>query len=188
MICLRLFLEFFHTGLFAIGGGLATVPFLFDMSARTHWFTEAELTNMIAVSESTPGPLGVNMATYVGFSVAGIPGCIAATLGLVMPCYLSILLVIRVLRQFQNSRTVAGVFYGLRPASTAMIAAAGLGVAELSLLSLDRFSITGRVVDLVNWKCLLLAAVLWACVRLWKKVHPIAWIALSAVVGVVFQL
>ena len=76
MILLRLFWEFFKTGLFAVGGGMATLPFLYDMSARTGWFTQARLADMIAVSESTPGPIGVNMATYVGFETAGIPGAV----------------------------------------------------------------------------------------------------------------
>lgn len=185
---MHLFLEFFRAGLFAVGGGLATVPFLFDIGARTGWYSAAELTDMIAVSESTPGPVGVNMASYVGFSVAGVPGCIIATLGLIAPCYLCILIVIRMLRQFQGNQKVGGVFYGLRPASTAMIAAAGIGVAELSLFSVSRFQATGRPMDLVQWKALLLAAGLLMCTRLWKKVHPVAWIALSAAVGIVFQL
>ena len=73
MILLRLFFEFFKTGLFAVGGGLATIPFLRDMGVRTGWFADTDLTTMIAVSESTPGPIGVNMATYVGFTVAGVP-------------------------------------------------------------------------------------------------------------------
>ena len=188
LIYARLFLEFFRAGLFAVGGGLATIPFLFDIGARTGWYSAADLTNMIAVSESTPGPLGVNMASYVGFSVAGVPGCVVATLGLVAPCYLCILIVIRMLRQFQGNRKVDSVFYGLRPASTAMIAAAGIGVAELSLFSLDLFQTTGRPVDLVQWKALALAAVLLVCTRCWKKVHPVVWIALSAGAGILFQM
>ena len=85
MIYLHLFWEFFKTGLFSIGGGLATLPFLRQMGQRYHWFTETELANMLAVSESTPGPIGVNMATYVGFTAGGIPGAVIATLGLVAP-------------------------------------------------------------------------------------------------------
>ena len=85
MIYLRLFYEFFKTGLFAIGGGLATLPFLSDMADRTGWFTQAQLADMLAVSESTPGPVGVNMATYVGFETGGILGAVVATLGLVAP-------------------------------------------------------------------------------------------------------
>ena len=81
MIYLRLFWEFFKTGLFAIGGGMATLPFLHDIGEATGWFTQAQLMNMLAVSESTPGPIGINMATYVGFTVAGVPGAVIATLG-----------------------------------------------------------------------------------------------------------
>ena len=188
MILLLLFAEFFRTGLFAVGGGLATVPFLFDMGARTGWFTDGDLTNMIAVSESTPGPLGVNMASYVGFSTAGVPGCLVATLGLVTPCYLSILLVARVLHRFRDSRVVAGIFYGLRPASTALIVTAGLGVAELALLRLGLWGSVVSPAELVKWPSLLLAGVILVCTRLWKKVHPVVWIALSAAAGVLFQM
>ena len=85
MIFLQLFYEFFKTGLFAVGGGLATLPFLEDISQRTGWFTSAQLADMLAISESTPGPIGVNMATYVGFETAGILGSLCATVGLVMP-------------------------------------------------------------------------------------------------------
>ena len=94
MIYLRLFWEFCKTGLFSVGGGLATLPFLYDISARTGWFTEAQLADMIAISESTPGPIGVNMATYVGFTTAGIPGALAATLGLVFPEIVIILIIV----------------------------------------------------------------------------------------------
>ena len=93
MIYLQLFYNFFMTGLFAIGGGLATIPFLTDMGARTGWFSAGELANMIAISESTPGPMGVNMATYVGFHLGGVPGGIIATLGLVCPSILVILII-----------------------------------------------------------------------------------------------
>ena len=93
MIYLQLFYEFFKTGLFAVGGGMATLPFLYDMADRTDWFTRAELANMVAVSEATPGPIGVNMATYVGYLSGGIPGAVVATLGLVTPSIIVILLV-----------------------------------------------------------------------------------------------
>ena len=92
MIYLQLFYEFFKTGLFAVGGGLATLPFLYDMADRTGWFTRPQLADMLAVSESTPGPIGVNMATYVGFVTRGIPGAIISTLGLVTPSVIVILI------------------------------------------------------------------------------------------------
>ena len=125
----------FRVGLFSVGGGLATIPFLTDLGTRTGWFTPAELANMVAVSESTPGPMGVNMATYVGFETNGPMGCVIATLGLITPSIIIILVIARFLQKFRQSRTVDAVFYGLRPASTALIASAGfLSVAKVSLL------------------------------------------------------
>ena len=128
MIYLQLFYEFFKTGLFAIGGGLATLPFLSDMAERTGWFTQSQLADMLAVSESTPGPVGVNMATYVGFETAGVLGAIVATLGLVFPSIVIILVIAGFLKAFRNNKFVDAAFYGLRPASTAMVASAGIGV------------------------------------------------------------
>ena len=103
MTYLLLFYEFFKTGLFAVGGGLATLPFLYDMAARhPEWFTTSQLADMVAVSESTPGPLGVNMATYVGFITGGIPGALVATIGLVTPSIIIILIVAAFLKRFRE--------------------------------------------------------------------------------------
>ena len=125
---LRLYWEFFKTGLFAIGGGMATLPFLKDIGATTGWFTQTDLMNMLAVSESTPGPVGINMATYVGYTVAGVPGAIIATIGEVTPSIVVILIVAAMLAKFRDSKAVADAFYGLRPASTGLIGAACAGV------------------------------------------------------------
>ena len=143
MILLQLFWEFFKTGLFAVGGGMATLPFLYDISERTGWFTQEKLADMIAVSESTPGPIGVNMATYVGFETAGIAGAVIATLGLICPSVIIILLIARVLQQFRSNRTVDAIFYGLRPCSIALIAAAGLLVARITFLNIDALQLSG---------------------------------------------
>ena len=189
MILLRLFWEFFKTGLFAVGGGMATLPFLYDMSARTGWFTQARLADMIAVSESTPGPIGVNMATYVGFETAGIPGAVVATLGLICPSIIIILLIARVLKQFRESKTVDAVFYGLRPCSIALITAAGLLVARVTFLNQDAPAAGFNPAELLRWKELLLAAVLLVLTRFvepLKKLHPVVFIALSAAVGILF--
>ena len=190
MILLRLFWEFFKTGLFAVGGGLATLPFLYDISTRTGWFTQAQLADMIAVSESTPGPIGVNMATYVGFTTAGIPGGIVATLGLVCPSIIIIILIAKVLEQFRNNKTVDAAFYGLRPCSIALISAAGLLVARITFLNEDVL-LPGRGIEalrgLFNWKAVALAAVLLVATRgikPLKKLHPIVFIAASAAVGI----
>ena len=190
MIFLRLFWEFFKTGLFAVGGGMATLPFLYDISARTGWFTTAQLADMIAVSESTPGPIGVNMATYVGFLTAGIPGAIVATLGLVAPSILVILVVARVLAAFRQNKYVDAAFYGLRPCSVGLIAAAGVLVLRVALLNTALFAETGAILDLFNWKAIALAAVLLVLTRFvkkTKKLHPIFFILASAIAGIVLS-
>lgn len=187
MIFLRLFWEFFKTGLFAVGGGMATLPFLYDISARTGWFTTAQLADMIAVSESTPGPIGVNMATYVGFLTAGVPGAIVATLGLVTPSIVVILIVARVLAAFRQNKYVDAAFYGLRPCSVGLIAAAGVLVLRVALLNTALFAETGALLDLFNWKAIALAAVLLVLTRFvnkTKKLHPIFFILASALAGI----
>ena len=190
MFYVQLFYEFFKVGLFAIGGGLATYPFLHELGPRTGWFTVEELADMLAVSESTPGPLGVNMASYVGFSTGGVPGAVIATLGLVTPSIIIILIIARVHRAFRENRLVDAAFSGLRPASTGMIAAAGIGVVELALLNPELWRQTGRLADLFQWKAILLAAALLVLTR-WvkwtKKLHPVIFIAASAAVGIAFS-
>ena len=193
MIFLRLFFEFFKTGLFSIGGGLATIPFLQDMGEATGWFTNQELTTMIAVSESTPGPMGVNMATYVGYHMGcntvlgpagGILGAVIATLGLVAPSIIVILIIARFLQKFRHSRTVEAAFQGLRPASTALIVVAGLSVAFSVFFGLPSVSFTG--ITGVEWKAVVLAAAVFAAMK-WsplKKLHPICFILSAAVIGV----
>ncbi len=189
ILLLRLFWEFFKTGLFAVGGGMATLPFLYNISDSTGWFTHAQLADMIAVSESTPGPIGVNMATYVGFTTAGIPGAITATVGLVTPSVIIILLIARVLSAFRQNKYVDAAFYGLRPCSVGLIAAAGLMVVKIALFDFDLFHQTGRLLDVFNVRALILAAVLLFLtrgVKKLKKLHPVVYILASAVVGIVF--
>lgn len=189
MLYLRLFYEFFKVGLFSIGGGLATIPFLTDLGTRTGWFTAGELANMIAISESTPGPMGVNMATYVGFHLGGVPGGIVATLGLICPSILVILIIAGFLKKFRESRGVDAVFYGIRPASTALIAAALAEVCAIALLDLNAVSAGGGVAGLFHWKAIVLAAAVFLCLQVkpTKKLHPIVFIAASAAVGAVLQ-
>ena len=189
MIFLRLFYEFFKAGLFAVGGGLATLPFLQNIADKTGWYTQAQLADMIAVSESTPGPIGVNMATYVGFATGGVPGAIVATLGVITPSVIVILIVARILKSFRENVYVDSAFYGLRPCSMAMIASAGILVVKITLFDLDAFGASGALADLFNLKAWALAAVLLVLTR-WikqtKKLHPILFILFSAVVGVAF--
>ena len=198
MVYLRLFYEFFKTGLFAVGGGMATIPFLYDMADATGWFTRIDVDNMIAVGESTPGPIGVNMATYVGYitggTVGGLPaailGAVVATLGLITPSIIVILIIASFLKSFRNNRYVDSAFYGLRPASTGLIAAAGLSVVVSNLFFAEAME-SGFSLEVFNWKGWALAIVLWVLtnkVKQTKKLHPILFILASAVVGVVFSM
>ena len=191
MILLRLWWEFFKVGMFSVGGGMATLPFLYDISDKTHWFTHAQLADMIAVSESTPGPIGVNMATYVGYLTGGgALGAVVATLGLITPCVIVILIVAAFLKAFRDSKYVAGAFYGLRPASTALITAAGLAVVKISFFDTKVFSDVLHILRSTKWEAVALAAVLVVLTRYTPKVknwHPIIFIAISAVIGAVFR-
>ncbi|MBQ3054104.1 MAG: chromate transporter [Clostridia bacterium] len=195
MTYLLLFWEFFKTGLFAVGGGMATIPFLYEMSDKfPHWFSHKDLANMIAVSESTPGPIGVNMATYVGFLTGGdlgtvaysILGAVISTLGLVTPSIIVILIVTAILKSFKNNKYVKSAFYGLRPASTGLIASAGLSVLFANMFLDDKISLSA-----FNYKGLILAVILWIFTNIVKKTkgwHPIIFIGISAVVGMIFSM
>ncbi|MDE7010282.1 MAG: chromate transporter [Oscillospiraceae bacterium] len=191
ILYLQLFWEFFKTGLFAVGGGMATIPFLYNMADATGWFTRNDVANMIAVGESTPGPIGVNMATYVGYVTGsgegGLPfailGAVVATLGLITPSIIVILIIALFLKAFRNNRYVDSAFYGLRPASTGLIAAAGLSVVAANLLDLE----AAFGLDFFNIKGIILAVILWVLtnkVKQTKGLHPILFILASAVVGV----
>ncbi|MBO5859874.1 MAG: chromate transporter [Clostridia bacterium] len=192
MIFLQLFWEFFKTGLFAVGGGMATIPFLYDLSDKTGWFTHADLANMIAVSESTPGPIGVNMATYVGYITGmrelgvfgALLGAVTATIGLITPAVIIIMVVAAFLKSFRDNKYVNSAFYGLRPASTGLIAAAGLSVAAANFFP-EAYTLAG-----FNWKGAILFVVLAVLTNIKKlsKVHPIVFIGLSALVGAVFSM
>ena len=190
MMYLRLFYEFFKTGLFAIGGGLATVPFLYDMADRTGWFTHQALADMIAVSESTPGAMGVNMATYVGYTTGGLLGGVIATIGLIMPSLIIILIIARVLETFRQNKYVDAGFYGLRPCSLGLIAAAGYLILKLALLDQETYALTGSLTDLFRGKAWMLAALLLILTNFvpkTKKIHPVFYILASAVIGIVFS-
>ena len=183
---LRLFYEFAKVGLFAIGGGLATLPFLYDMAETVGWFTAADVANMIAVSESTPGALGINMATYAGYITAGVPGGIVATLGLISPSILVILIIARMLGKFKDSPLVQKGLYGLRPASVALVAAAGVSVAEVTLVSLPSIE-AGAWSSAVVWPAVILGVVIFVAQRKFPKIHPVAFIVFAGVVGAVFR-
>ncbi|MBQ9360539.1 MAG: chromate transporter [Lachnospiraceae bacterium] len=182
----RLFLEFFKTGLFSVGGGLATLPFLYEISDSTGWFTHADIADMIAISESTPGAIGINMSTYAGYQTAGFIGGIIATVSLALPSFIVILIVAKFLDKFKGNRYVDAAFYGLRPASIAMISAAGINVVKIALINIPAFMESHNIGQLIVWKGLILAVIIFVA-RKKLKLHPIVFIAASAVTGVVFR-
>ena len=186
MTLLRLMLEFIKTGLFSVGGGLATLPFLYEMSDATGWFSHADIADMIAVSESTPGAIGINMSTYAGFKTGGVPGGILATLALAFPSVVIILIIAKFLNKFRDNPLVEGAFYGLRPASIAMVTAAGLNVAKVALVNIPAFQASGNVSDLFIWKAIMLGVLIFIGQRRLKW-SPVAFIAISAVAGIVFK-
>lgn len=201
-LLISLFFEFFKTGLFAIGGGLATLPFLYEMSEKTGWFTVNDIANLVAVSESTPGPMGVNMATYVGYTTSGIIGSLIGPLGLVTPSIVIIIIVSKILKRFKDSKITQYAFEGLRAASTALIAYAGCSVAKLALFDTERYQRSKQLQDLFSFKGIILAFIIFACIK-WqpveklrkhitgkenrKTLHPIIYIFVSAIVGITFQ-
>ena len=169
-------------GLFAVGGGLSTFPFLEDMAIRTGWFTISDLVDMIAVSEATPGPIGVNMATYAGVVTGGIPGGIVATFGLITPSVIIILIVAKFLDKFRKNFYVESAFYGLRPAVMGLIAAAGFSVFKNTLFSIEAIFAKCNFFDIVDIKAVLIFAVSLFLMKKFK-VSPIICILGSAVVG-----
>ncbi len=186
MKLLQMMLAFFKTGLFSVGGGLATLPFLYEISDTYGWFSHADVADMIAISESTPGAIGINMSTYAGFQTAGVIGGILATLSLAAPSLIIILIIARFLKKFRDNPMVEGAFYGLRPASIAMITAAGINVAKVALVNLSAYAASGQIGDLFIWKAIILGILVFIGQRKLKW-SPIVFLAISAVVGIVFR-
>lgn len=182
---LTLCIEFFKTGLFAIGGGLATLPFLMNMQQTYGWFSTEDLANMIAVSESTPGPIGINMATYVGYAHGGVLSAVLATLSLVLPSLVIICLISRILDKFQKNRLVQDMFAVIRPAVTGLIAAAGWSVVQIALMHQGQSGLAA-----INWLAVLIFALLFAATQFkpLKKLHPVVFIALGALFGIVLKM
>ncbi|MCQ2575876.1 MAG: chromate transporter [Treponema sp.] len=182
LLGLKLFWEFFKIGTFAVGGGPATLPYLMELSEKFDWFTMEELTNMIAVSESTPGPLGLNMATYVGYQTMGIWGGVIATMGLVLPSLIIISIIAAFFAKFNNNRFVKAAFGAIRPSVTAIIAAAVVGICKVTLFV--------KVDEVINpqWKIIIFSIIVLGLlqIKVLKKIHPFLWFVLGAIVGLVF--
>ena len=188
MTFITLFLEFFKTGLFAVGGGLATLPFLYDLADKYHWFDKATLIDMIAVSESTPGPIGVNMATYAGFSagvqnggnLSGIFGGIIATIGLVMPSVIIILIIASFLKKFKENKLVDYAFYGLRPAVCGLISAATFEIIKVTLINMN---FGENFLNFFKVKEIILFTIIFILIKKYKKIHPLFFILGAGIIG-----
>ena len=186
MIYLQLFWEFLKIGLFAVGGGMATLPFLQDLAEKTGWYYQSLITDMIAISESTPGPIGINMATYVGCNVAGFLGGVVATMGEILPAIVIVVTVSRYLEKFRGSKLVDAAFYGLRPAVTGLIAAAGISVVQVAMFHFDLYRQTGVLMDAFDLKKIVFFVVAFAAIKKFK-LHPVVYIACAAVVGILLS-
>lgn len=180
---LMLIWEFFKTGLFAVGGGPATIPFLMDIADKYPWFSRAELSDMIAISESTPGPVGLNMATYAGFKTLGLFGGVVSTLALIFPSIVVIIIIAKFLEGFQDNPVVKAVFWGIKPAVTALIAVAVINIVEVSLFFEREGSMVPRIPSIVL--CVVIFILLqW---KKTKKMHPALWFLIAAAIGIVCQ-
>lgn len=175
-------LEFFKTGLFSVGGGLATIPFLTEMGEKYGWFTMETLSTMIAISESTPGPMGINMATYVGFTTAGFMGSLASTLSLITPSIITITIIANYFQKFKNAKIVKMIFAGLKPSVVAFIASACLNLFLTTLFNLE----APVGIQLIDLKCIALFVVL-LVLKTKTKLHPILFILIAAICGIIFK-
>lgn len=188
MNLLTMIWEFILTGFFAVGGGLATFPFLMKMTENHDWFTRQELIDMIAVSESTPGAIGINMATYAGLKTEGYLGGVLATFALVLPSILIIWLLIPVLTKYKQSRIVSGIFYALRAVSAGLIAASVYQIAVESLFDVQRYTVTGQLFDLLRITPLILFVLFLFLSFRYRRIHPIFIILLGGILGVFLKL
>lgn len=185
---IKLMCEFFLIGLFTFGGGMATIPYLKDLAERTNWFEISFITDMIAISESTPGPIGINMATFVGYKVAGILGGIVASVSEIIPSIIIVTLVSKFYNKFKNNQITNHTFYGIRPTVTALIASAGFEVLYVSVIKtnvplINDFNNIINNIDFIE--IIFFAIILFFILKL--KKHPVFYIVLSGLVGITFK-
>ena len=186
MIYFTLFLEFFKVGLFALGGGLAALPFLQDLIVKYGWMTAEELLNMIAISESTPGAIGINTATFIGFNTAGIPGGIIATAGLAAPSLIIIIIIAHYFQKFNQHPLVESAFSGIRPAVAGLIASAAYELARGGIFKINNLQLNDNLANFFDYKSLLLLLIIFIAIRKTKK-HPIIYITAAALIGILFK-
>ena len=186
MIYIEIFCRFFLVGLFSIGGGLATLPFLYDISDTTGWFTHTQLADMLAIAESSPGAIGINTAACAGYHIASVGGAVCSVLGEVAPGIIIILIIAALLDKFRNNRYVEWALWGLRAASAALITAAWLSIVKISLIHYDMIGSAGiELFDVVSIRGFVIAAIVAIIMKVRKDVHPIVLIIAGAIMGIV---
>ncbi|MCX4274908.1 MAG: chromate transporter [Candidatus Gastranaerophilales bacterium] len=192
MTYLLLFVEFFKIGLFSFGGGYATLPFLYHMSETYHWFSADELLRMLAVSSITPGPVGMNVATFAGFKTGGILGSIIATMAIMVPSFMIVIFISKMLKKFRDNFYIKSALYVLRPATAAMIAAVGVRLFKGSIiLALPKgfsefFDIFYKIGEFVDIKAFVLFLFLFI-LSLKLKRDPLVYLLIGAIFGVLLH-
>lgn len=166
-IFFQLFIQFFHIGVFSFGGGYATLPFLYAISEKYHWYTTKQLTDMLAISSITPGPVGVNVATFAGFATSGILGAVIATTAIILPSYIIVTIVFKILDKFKTNKNIQGAIRALKPAGCALLSSVGI-----KLLFTSNLHLLGTL--------LLLALIITSIL---KKQDPLFYLGISALVG-----
>ena len=165
----QLFLQFFHVGVFSFGGGYATLPFLYDIADKFHWYSAKQLTDMLAISSITPGPVGVNVATFAGFTTAGILGSLVATTAIILPSYIIVTIVFKVIDKFRTNRNIKGAIRGLKPAGCALLSAVGIKLLFTSNLHLlGTLTLLGFLILSIK-----------------KKQDPLFYLGISAILGLI---
>jgi len=184
MKLLYLLVTFFKIGLFSVGGGLATLPFLFEMADNSDgWLTREMIGNMLAVAQSLPGAIGANVSAYTGFRYASVPGGYIAALSLTFPSIIIILIVARMLQAFKENAIVKSIFSGFRPAAAGLLSSACVGAISLSLWN----AAAPVWHDYIRWKELAIFTIFFVLIYKLKK-HPIVYIIAAGVAGVVLKL
>ncbi len=183
MIYLYLFLEFLKIGLFSFGGGYATMPFLYHMSETYGWFSLSELSRMLAISSITPGPVGLNVATFAGFKTAGITGSITATLAIMLPSFVIVIFISKMLKKFSDNFYIKSALYALRPAAAAMIAAVGIRLFKDSIIT-NTASVSA--INFIDIKALILFLFLFA-ISLKLKRDPLIYLLIGGICGILLH-
>lgn len=164
---IQLFLQFFHIGLFSFGGGYATLPFLYNIADTFHWYTSKQLTDMLAIASITPGPVGINVATFAGFTTSGILGALIATTAIILPSFIIVTIVSKMLDKFRTNKYVQSAIQGLKASGCALLTAVGI-----KLLFTSNLHLLGTI--------LLLLFVISSFI---KKFDPLLYLGISALIG-----